>query len=181
MKDDTQLALIEADSDVALLMPDAERRRRYTARQVEKQQEKIDCILTMLAWGVPLKAIEAAAHVNHHTITTLAGRYAERLGETAAGLADYAQRLSAKCAYVAAGKVEEASGKDAAIMHGIFRDTAINLRLTAGQGDLDPAIEVSAVNERVEAVRAKLKALAAENAPAQLPAPAVELPPASPD
>lgn len=154
-----QLALLDAESDEALLLPAEVVRKRYTARQVEKIEARLDCIVTMLAWGIPQEKIAQAAHVNHRTLTTIAGRYAERVGKDALSLADYAAGKAAKFLYLADQKAEGASAKDLAIMHGIVRDTMINCRATAGATDLDNAIEVEQSNEKLEAFREKLKLL----------------------
>lgn len=160
-----QLALIDAESDEALLLPADAVRKRYTARQVEKIEARLDCIVTMLAWGIPFEKIATAAHVNHRTLTTIAGRYAERIGKDAVTLADYAAGKAAKFLYLADQKAETASAKDLAIMHGIVRDTMINCRATAGAADMGEAIEVQQVNERLEQFREKLKGLRNTQAP----------------
>lgn len=154
-----QLALIDAESDEALLLPDGERRKRYTARQVEKIEARLDCIVTMLAWGIPHDKIAAAAHVNHRTLTTIAGRYAERVGKDALTLAEYAAGKAAKFLYLADQKADGASAKDLAIMHGIVRDTMLNCKAVAGAGEMDNAIEMEQTNERLEQFREKLKQL----------------------
>lgn len=159
MSENQQLVLIDAESDEALLLPAEAVRKRYTARQVEKIEARLDCIVTMLAWGIPHDQIAAAAHVNPRTLTTIAGRYAERIGKDALTLAEYAQGKAAKFMFQADQKSELAGPKDLMIMHGIARDTAINCRATAGAADVDGSIEVEAVNEKLEQFRAKLKQL----------------------
>lgn len=154
-----QLALIDAESDEALLLPADVVRKRYTARQVEKIEARLDCIVTMLAWGIPAEKIAAAAHVNHRTLTTIAGRYAERVGKDALSLAEYAAGKAAKFMYLADQKADLAAPDKLMIMHGIARDTMLNCRAVAGAADLDNTIEAEQVNEKLERFRERLKLL----------------------
>lgn len=157
--DGEQGLLIDASDDRALLLPPEEMRKVYTAGQVEKLERLLKCILKMLAWGMPHDDIAEASEISKHTLQVLAQRYAGAIGENALRLADYAQQLSARCAYQASQQLHKATGKDAAIMHGIFRDTAINLRAAGGAGEEETAaIDVTSVSERrakfLEAVKA---------------------------
>lgn len=157
----TQLPLLDAESDEALLLPPEEKRKRYTGRQVSKLEERLDCIVTMLAWGIPDERVAQAAHVNFRTLAVIKGKLAERIGTDALGLAAVAAGKSSKFLMLADQKAEGASAKDLMIMHGIARDTAINLKLTAGAENLDPAIDVPAVSPALEVAR---KLVAAKDA-----------------
>jgi len=160
-----QLALIEAESDEALLLPDADRRKRYTAGQARQIEWKLDCILAMLACGViPLETIAARAHVNFRIVQELSTRYAERIGSDAIKFSDYAAAKAAKFLYLADQKSGLAGPKDLMIMHGIARDTAINLRLSGGGGSSEPeAIDITASeSDALKKFRAGLKQITPE-------------------
>lgn len=160
-----QLTLIEAESDEALLLPDLERRKRYTAAQVEKIEWKLDMILLAIAAQViPLQTIAERAHVNFRVVQELATRYAERIGQDAVKLADYAAAKSAKFLFLADRKSENATFKDLMIGHGIARDTVLNMRLSAaGQTDLNDAIDVVAEDEELKRFREGLRQLKSIN------------------
>lgn len=160
-----QMLLIEAESDAALLLPELERRKRYTAGQVQQIEWKLGCILTMLAAGViPLEEIAQRAHVNFRTVQELATRYAERIGQDAGRYAEYALAKSAKMAFLMDQKAEAASPRDLAVMHQVLRDTAINLRaLGSGAEEEQRAIELQAEeDEGLKALRARLRTMALE-------------------
>lgn len=145
--------LIDAAEDAALLLPAEERRKRFTGGQCEKLERVLACVIGMLAWGMPRDRITTLARISPHTLQTLAWRHADQIGTNALALADYAQQMSARCAYQAMQQLEKATGKDAAIMHGIFRDTAINLRAAGATPDMTGVLDVETVNPAVEEAR----------------------------
>lgn len=157
-----QILLLTEESDEALLLPPVERRKRYTAAQVQKIEWREECILVMIAAQViPLDRIAEAAHVNLRTIKIMAARDAERIGRDTVKFGEYSAGLSASFLHKAEMKSDAATFKDLMIGHGIARDTALAMR-AAGAAAGDPnadAINVETVDEDLRKFREGLKQL----------------------
>lgn len=152
-----QVPLFSAESDEALLITPEQRRKRFTARQVAKQEEKLDLILMLIATGVVTKeAIANKAHVSLHTIEAIIQKFSEAIGSDAVKLAEFAQGKAAKFLFLADQKAHMAAPKDLMIMHGIARDTAIHMRL-AGEGNQPPPADET--DKKLEGLRNKIKQL----------------------
>lgn len=130
-----QLALIAHDSEEAMLLPDTERRKRYTAPQVTQIESKLNCIVAMLACGaIPITGIAERVRVSPRTVREIATRYVEQVGADALQFADYAARKSAKFLYLASAKTDEhadkTGAKDLMLMAKLASDIATNLRVS---------------------------------------------------
>lgn len=155
-----QLTLIEAESDFALLLPEAERRKRYTATQVQKISERLDLILMLIACNAPIREIADRAHISHHTITELIGQHATLIAADMLRYSDWTEGLSAKFLALANQKAEDAPFKDLIAAHSFVGKLSLDRRLASQQlsganGEL--AAEIKAESEALTKFREALR------------------------
>ncbi len=153
-----QLSLIdEVPFDEALLLPEPEQRKRYTAAQANNNIMRQQACLYMLARQCPAQDIAAILKMNLRTVAALAAQH----GRVLAGFTEaYAQELLASAGAdiaLAETKRSEASYKDLHIGAGIKLTHAGALKAASG-GELGAeTIEIEAEDPKVLAARAFLE------------------------
>lgn len=66
-----QLILLEAESDEALLMTPAQRRKIFTADLAQKIEERLDPILTLIACRLSIATVAQRCHISNNTVARL--------------------------------------------------------------------------------------------------------------
>lgn len=153
-----QTALFEEpEFEEALLLSQDEVEKNYTAENAKQIEWRRKACVKLLGRQLSTKDIADILSMNTRTVTAVAAQEGFKIGMEAAKLSDFAQNLAGSFAMQAAQKAHEAGPKDLMIMHGIARDTAINLRAVAGGYDPNAgAIEVLAENPALVSARKRL-------------------------
>lgn len=159
-----QLALIEAESDDALLLPREEAAKRYTASGAEKIAHRRDCILAMIGWGMPADQIAKHAHCNHRIVKALGAKYSQRVADSTSDMVKFLRTLALKAAFLAGQKLEDAKVGELSVFMGVALQRSQEMEMaSAGATDVNESIDVEADDPKRAAFVERLKQLAETN------------------
>lgn len=154
----------EPEFEPELLMTVEERKKKYTGAQAEKMEWRRDATLLMLARAVPVEDIARVMRMNLRTITALAQRHGQQLATFSEEYAKQLNAIAGGWIALANTKAHEASTLQLATAAGILMDKALQVKGGLAPGDGEGAIELEAVDPKLEAAREFLKRRDAKNA-----------------
>jgi len=138
-----QLALIDGESDEAMMLPRDEAVKRYTARTAEKLEIRRDCILALIGCGLPVDFIAEKAHCSSRIVKLLGAKYATAVAQNTRKMCDVLGALAMKAAFHLDGKLADARPGELGVIMGISlqRKQEMELGLTP-LDDGEKAIEL---------------------------------------
>lgn len=149
-----QLALIEQESDEAMLLPREVAAKRYTATTAERLEQRRNHILDLIAFGMPVNFIAERCHCSHRIVTLLGAKHAATVTASALTFAAALKSFAASAMFFARQKMPEAKFGELTVGMGIATQRAGEIEAAAqGLADLGATTEVEAVNPAVEAAR----------------------------
>ena len=148
-----QPELAFSEEDCALLLPQQESRKRYTADQVQQLEYKRNAIVLLLGFGCPVEVIARQLHVNLRTVAALAARNAEEVAGSMKMLGETSLALGARWLGLAKMREHDASFLQLATGAGIAIDKGLALSAMGQMSDGDGAKEVTDHAQAAEALR----------------------------
>ena len=151
-----QIPLIEAESDVALLLPSPELQKRYTGAQAEKIEWRRDCIIGMLGAGVfTIERICEMAHANCRVVKQLAQMHAAKISQDLQRCGERFISDAAMTFEMAKEKREQAPYRDLMVGGGILATNGLAIKMAGAASGSDAAtvIDVDTVNSKADAAR----------------------------
>lgn len=151
-----------------LLLPVEEMRKRYTGKNGESMEWRRNTAIYMLNRDCPVQDICELLHMNRRVVWALASKNPRLCAKFSKEFAEQLVASAAGDLALADTKKTEASYKDLHIGAGIKLTHATAISLMSGSADMDSAIEVEQVNEKLEQFREKLKQLKPANSQPQM-------------
>lgn len=151
----TQLALIEGESDEVMLEPVIVLQKRYTAAVVEKIELKKNYILDLLGFGLPIETVAERTHSSTRTVNMLGAKYSELVAANSMNFAQVLKQKAARFLFLAEQKAPQAKFGELMVGVGIAAQRGQELELGAAgalNGD-GAAIDVSEENQALQNAR----------------------------
>jgi hypothetical protein len=161
-----QLALIEGESEEALLLPKEVCAKQYTAALAEKFEQLREAVVMLLGCGYPVEKIAARLRMSTRTVDTIGARHAVAVAGDAKSMAAVYDDLSMTAAYYLKKKIHEAKPGDLNVTMGVAADKSRDLKMMQGAAtDLNAgALEVESESPELAQVRERIKQIEARRA-----------------
>lgn len=139
-----QLDLISGESDEALMLPNDEATKRFTATTVEKLEVKRNGIVALFGCGMPVNFIATTMHCNERIVKLLGAKYSGLAAQSSKEMGKVLGGLAMKAAFHIDQKMGDARVGELGVVMGIALQRKQEMELagsaaedTAGAIDLE--------------------------------------------
>lgn len=158
--DNTQLALMDGESEDALLVPPTQAAKLYTGKIVAQNELKKRYICELIAWGYTIEDIARKAGCSTRIVKALGAKFAEDVARNATEFADVMDQKAARLLFLIEQKADSAKFGELGVTFGILKQRATETRLAAGSmAEPVEALEIAPADDALEKFRAGLKKL----------------------
>jgi hypothetical protein len=158
-----QMALIDGESDEALMLPQDEVAKRFTGTTVARLEEKRNGIVALFGCGLPVNYIAQVMHCSEKIVKLLGAKYSGLAARSSQEMGKVLGGLAMKAAFHIDQKMGDARVGELGVVMGIALQRKQEMEL-AGSAQDDPsgAIEMETESPELASARKFLETRSAE-------------------